>query len=79
MLAKVTNDTITLNIPSSYHSIDKYKTWQENDTLFITVKSIHSPNKLLYPIRIFLSSEINYIKLQNDKIFNVDSIPYVPY
>ncbi len=73
-LGKVTDDTLSIGIIDSYHVIKKYRTQQVDDTLFINVESISSNNKYS-PIRIYVNKNINYVKLQNDRLFNIDSIP----
>jgi len=74
-LSRVSQDTLSIGIIDSYNVIKKYNMKKINDTLYIDIESIYSPEKLLPPIHIFIDSAINYIKLQNDKIFTVDSIP----
>ena len=82
ILQKVSKDSVTISIIDSYHIIKEYKTREEKDTLFIEIKSIYTPapeDSTVRPIFISLKSSIQYIKLQNDKIFDINSIPMSAY
>lgn len=77
-ISRKTNDTLEIGIIDSYHVINKCKVRQIDDTLFINVVSIHSPDKLLKPTYIYIDTvKVNYIKLQNDKLLYISSIPYI--
>lgn len=81
ILQKVSTDTLALSIIDSYYIIKKYEIQNNKDTLLITVKSIYSPDNLSINKQVFIrvGININYVKLQNDKIYNIDSIPKYPY
>lgn len=78
VLLKVSDKVLTLSIIDSYYIIKKYETDKKGDTLFINVISISVPKNspLKGPILIPVENTVRFVKLQNDKIYNVDSIPY---
>lgn len=77
VLLKDSKNVLSLSIIDSYHVIKKYETSEIKDTLLINVRSIskieNSPFKtgILIPVPL----NIKFVKLQNDKIYNIDSIP----
>ncbi|WP_165044987.1 hypothetical protein [Dysgonomonas sp. ZJ709] len=76
-LMKVANDTLEIVFADSYLRIKGIETNMENDTLYIRVTSIghiHSSEKILVPLK----SNIKGVCLQNDKYWNIDSIPWSP-
>lgn len=82
ILQKISIDSVTISIIDSYHIIKEYKTREEKDTLFIEIKSIYTPDpedSTVHPILIPIKAGIDYIKLQNDKVFDINSIPMSPY
>jgi len=77
IVQKISDDTLILNIIDSYHIIDKYEKRKEKDTLFIEILSLSSPNSnddLLPPVIIPIGSGIKFIKIQNDRMYVLDSI-----
>lgn len=78
ILLKHSKNVLNLSIIDSYNVISKYKAYKIEDTLFVNVLSISKPQNstLERPILISFDRNIHFVKLQNDKIYNVDSIPY---
>lgn len=81
ILQRKSNDTLIVSIIDSYNIIDKYKIQEKGDTLFIEVLSLSSPNSkdMVQPTLVPIKTGINYIKLQNDKTYDIDSIPFSSY
>jgi hypothetical protein len=76
IVLKTAEDTLSLSIIDSYHTIKDFSSYQIGDTLFLNVNSIHSPDKETEPILIKIPRDISIVKIQNDKIINIESIPY---
>lgn len=76
VLFKVADNTLSLNIIDSYHTIKEYTSKIEGDTLFINVNSIHTPTELETPILIDVEPKVRIVKLQNDKVIDIDSISW---
>jgi hypothetical protein len=76
ILLKEEKDVLYISIIDSYHVIKNYDTFNRNDTLFINILSISSPSNSSKPILIPIDSTINYVKLQNDTVYDIQLIPY---
>lgn len=76
IVLKHTDDTLSLSILDSYYRISKYKTVKKDDTLYIEVLSISSPDTVPKPDLRPIDMTIKYIKLQNDTIIDVQKIPF---
>ena len=76
IVLKHTDDTLSLSILDSYYRISKYRTSKKDDTLYIEVLSISSPDTVPKPDLIPIDTTIKYIKLQNDTIIDVQKIPF---
>lgn len=76
IVLKHTDDTLSLSILDSYYRISKYKTVKKDDTLYIEVLSISSPDTVPKPDLIPIDTTIKYIKLQSDTIIDVQKIPF---
>lgn len=76
IVLKHTDDTLSLSILDSYYRISKYKTVKKDDTLYIEVLSISSPDTVPKPDLIPIDTTIKYIKLQNDTIIDIQKIPF---
>lgn len=76
IVLKTAEDTLSLSIIDSYHTVKDFSSHQSGDTLFLNVNSIHSPDKESKPILIKISRQTRVLKIQNDIVVNIDSIPY---
>lgn len=76
IVLKTAEDTLSLSIIDSYHTVKDFSSHQSGDTLFLIVNSIHSPDKESNPILIKISRHIRMVNIQNDKVISIDSIPY---
>lgn len=73
-LIRVSEDTLKVVLVDSYNRIKDISYNVKNDTLYIEILSIghvKCSDEILIP----LESSINIVNLQNDTIFNLDSIP----
>lgn len=70
-----------VSIIDSYNIIDKYKIQEKGDTLFIEILSLRSPGAkdIVKPTLVPVKTGVSYIKLQNDKTYDIDSIPFSSY
>ena len=76
IVLKTAEDTLSLSIIDSYHTVKDFSSHQSGDTLFLNVNSIHSPNKESKPILIKISRQTRVVNIQNDRIISINSIPY---
>ncbi len=76
IVLKHTDDTLSISILDSYYRISKYKTFKKDDTLYIEVLSIFSPDTVHKSDLIPIDTTIKYIKVQNDTIIDVQKIPF---
>lgn len=76
IVLKTAEDTLSLSIIDSYHTIKDFSSYQSGDTLFLNVNSIHSPDEVIKPIRIKIARHIRIVNIQNDRVISIDSIPY---
>lgn len=76
IVLKTAEDTLSLSIIDSYHTVKNFSSHQSGDTLFLNVNSIHSPDKESKPILIKISKHTRMVNIQNDRVISIDSIPY---
>jgi hypothetical protein len=75
ILLKEAEDTLNLSLLDSYLAVNRYRTKTIEDTLYIKVISFnHTRREIHIP---FDTAKIKYVKLQNDIMLDVDSIPHM--
>lgn len=75
-LQKITEDTLRVNILDSYYRIKDFSVYMQKDTFFVNIDRIYKPDDQINDIFISIPINAEYIKLQNDKVYHRDSIPW---